>query len=314
MQALQYTRALKRIVQDMKVVELLKLLDPLLGTANVAIAEGQKQLFAQLLFGSRAAYERLAEDPTAKKIMRSLDVGSVYDPTRLSNLMVSFKSTPNSATIWTSEFFRFHALLGSLRNLDKSCSELLEKEKLEPAKSPEDVLELQLIDYDGLGIEPIRLTRFVTNLIKLHANVARILGVTEDLRLIYFDSGSALLIGVLCAKTVMDAIKTLLDEWWDKIRFRQLDTFERKMEAVSKGLTVLETVKHSVESHVINADEGRILTTRVLREVDQLIGLGASLPVSDDVEKIDHVQLLLQKRDIKLLGSGPTNEETEPDS
>ncbi len=42
MQALQYTRALKRIVQDMKVVELLKLLDPLLGTANVAIAEGQK--------------------------------------------------------------------------------------------------------------------------------------------------------------------------------------------------------------------------------------------------------------------------------
>jgi len=204
--------------------------------------------------------------------------------------------------------------LGSLRNLDKSCSELLEKEKLEPAKSPEDVLELQLIDYDGLGIEPIRLTRFVTTLIKLHANVARILGVTEDLRLIYFDSGSALLIGVLCAKTVMDAIKTLLDEWWDKIRFRQLDTFERKMEAVSKGLTVLETVKHSVESHVINADEGRILTTRVLREVDQLIGLGASLPVSDDVEKIDHVQLLLQKRDIKLLGSGPTNEETEPDS
>ena len=99
----------------------------------------------------------------------------------------------------------------------------------------------------------------------------------------------------------MDAIKTLLDEWWDKIRFRQLDTFERKMEAVSKGLTVLETVKHSVESHVINADEGRILTTRVLREVDQLIGLGASLPVSDDVEKIDHVQLLLQKRDIKML-------------
>ena len=85
MQALQYTRALKRIVQDMKVVELLKLLDPLLGTANVAIAEGQKQLFAQLLFGSRAAYERLAEDPTAKKIMRSLDVGSVYDPTRLRN-------------------------------------------------------------------------------------------------------------------------------------------------------------------------------------------------------------------------------------
>ena len=50
---------------------------------------------------------------------------------------------------------------------------------MEPAKSPEDVLELQLIDYDGLGIEPIRLTRFVTTLIKLHANVARILGVTE---------------------------------------------------------------------------------------------------------------------------------------
>jgi hypothetical protein len=82
------------------------------------------------------------------------------------------------------------------------------------------------------------------------------------------------------------------------------------MDAVPKTLTVMETVKQAVDKKVIDEETGGLLKTRVLKEVDQLVGLGASLPVYDDTEKVDHRKLLIEKRETKLLGSGEPPEET----
>lgn len=313
MQALQFTRTLRKIIQGMKVTELVRLLEPSLGQpSNSALDQSFKDNFSILLFASGAGFDRLREDPIAEKLLLSLRVELIYAPTRLARLVNLLAPLQNSAQLHgTSEFTWFFVLLKSLADLEKSCSELLEKEKLEPAKTPDEILELELIDYDGTGIEPIRLERFVSTLIRLHTNIARIHDVKDDrLRLIYFDSGSGLLVGIQCAKVILESIRTLLDEWWDRIRFRDFENFEKRLNAVSRTLTVMGTVQQAVESKVIDEETGKLLKTRVLKEVDSLIGLGVSLPVYDDAEKVDHRKLLIEKRDTKLLGSG--DQQPEP--
>jgi hypothetical protein len=243
--------------------------------------------------------------------MDSLKIGEIYDPTRLARLVSSISGMTHSNQIASNpDFIQFYALVTRLANFAESCSNLLEKEKLEPAKSPDEILELQLVDYDGTGIEPRRLERFIFLLIRLHTNFARILGITDDrLRFIYFDSGSDLIIGIQCAKEILLGISAAISEWWHGTRFRSFETFEKKMEAVSKSLSVLTTVKEAVEKKVITDEEGKLLQTHVMREVDQLIGIGVSQPMRDGGEEVNQRQLLIEKRDIKLLGTGQPPDE-----
>jgi hypothetical protein len=311
MQSLQYARTLRRIVVQMKARELARFLEPLLrpGTTQ-GVDQSLKNQFSDLLFDSRSALDRVREDRTASRIVDSLKVESIYEKGRLGRLLQLFSNVGNANQLHSSmEFFQFYSLVDSMVNLSDSCSELLEKEKLQPAENEEDILEVQLVDYDGGGIEPVRLEKLIATLIRLHTNFARLLGLSDDrLRLPYVDSGSDFVIGIQCAKQVLDGLRILFDEWWERVRFRDFETFDKRMAAVSTGLTVLGTVRQSVESHIISEEEGANLKLRVLRDVDRLIGLGASPPVHE--EKVDHRQLLIAKRDIRLLGSG---EPLDPD-
>jgi hypothetical protein len=315
MQTLQFTRALRRIVQQLKVKELIDFLQPYVATnSNFQVQQSHKDQFSDLLFSSRTGYERLIEDAPTAKILSSLKINAIYQPARLGKLLTILSQVPASGNVVTTpgffaEFFTFLELLQSLANFEKACSDLLEKEKLGQVASPDKILELQLIDYDGTGIEVVRLERFVSSLTQLHTAFARILGISGDrLRFIYFDSGSDLIAGIQCAKLILENIRTLLSEWWDKIRFRGYEEFDRKMDAVSKSLTVMGTVQQAVDSNVIDEETGNLLKTRVLVEVDNLIGIGATLPIHEDVERVDHRKLLTEKRDTKLLGSGAAEE------
>ena len=302
MQALQYTRSLEKIVKEMKVQELTAFLAPAFsGPGNAPLA---KEQFSALLFSSRAGFERLNAEPLTAKVLTSLHVAEIYEPARLGHLIWAVANAQNAGALRTNpEFVQFHALVQSLGNLQQSCSALLEKEKLEPAKDPADVLELRLIDYDGVGIDAHRLQWFVLLLRQLHTNFARIFNVQDDqLTFIYFDSGSDLVVALQCAKVILDAIKNLFGEWWDNVRFREFDTFEKKMAAVSQGLSVATAVQEAIAKHVLDQETGDILKVRVIKEVDKLIGLGASLP-ADQIE-VDQRRLLLDKRDLKLLGPG----------
>src|SRR5260370_14979660 len=102
-----------------------------------------------------------------------------------------------------------------------------------------------------MAITPNRLALFISSITKLHTDLARIHGVSGDhVRFTYFDSGSDLVVGIQCAKIVVESLKTLLGEWWDKIKFCSFEKFDKKMEAVSKSLTVMESVQQAVNQNV----------------------------------------------------------------
>src|SRR6185312_4631690 len=112
------------------------------------------------------------------------------------------------------------------------AKKFLENEKLGTAKDNEAIIEIELIEYDGEGISPTRFQLFISTLIQLHTNLARIHQIERDnFCFQYFDSGSNVLMGIKAAKPIIESMNTVLMQWWDKIRFRQFDSFDKKVEA-----------------------------------------------------------------------------------
>jgi hypothetical protein len=311
MQTLQYTRALKQIVKELKVTELLAVFRPFtVRGPNANLEQTIKDQISALMFSSRAGFERLGLEPSTAKVLQSLAVDKVYETSRLGRLLSKFLGFAQTDQHWgdayhLAEFFAFYELLQSLANIQNSCLTLLEAEKLGSAAGTEEILELQLLDYDGTGIEADRLAKFVSIIIRLHTDLARILGISEDrLRYVYFDSGSDLVAGIKCAAERIDKVKMLFKEFWERIVFRRYEDFGKKMDAIAKGLSIVGTIQDAVKQNTISQEEGSVLRTRVLGEVGDLIGIGATLPLHEGAVTVDQRKLLIESRDAKLLGSG----------
>jgi len=139
----------------------------------------------------------------------------------------------------------------------------------------------------------------------LHELLSRFLNVSDSrLKVAYVDSGSDLLVGFQCAKAVVDILRGLLSEFWERVKFQPFDDFDRKIDSLSKGLAFVGEVKAQVDNHALSDNDGRILTHRVLAEMTTLVGIGASLPQDEVVETVNHRKLLTEKRGMKLLGKG----------
>jgi len=187
--------------------------------------------------------------------------------------------------------------------METTSSALLEMEKTGHLDSSLGMLELQVIDYDGNGIEADRFSRVISTLIELHQNLARLLGIRNDrLKFRYFDSGSDVVIGITAVTGLIAVLGPLLLQFWDKVRFRDQESFGKDLEALSKGLEFIGKVQESVQKQALTAEEARNLKARVFTGVNTLVGLGATLPLRDS--KVDQRQLLIEKRDVKLLGDG----------
>jgi hypothetical protein len=314
MQTLEFTRGLQEIVTQLKIKELTALLqawlrDPISNT-NVNMNEQTKDSFASLLLDSRAGYDRLIGGKATNKILLGVNAQELYDPARIRRLLSSVSNAGQVAQIRIPEMYEFFETLRSLLKVEATSRDLLEVEKVGQVESSDAVLELELVDYDGKGIEPVRLLRIISLLVRLHMNLARILGVNDDkLRFKYLDSGSDVIMALQGAKAIIESMGTLFLQFWDKVRFRHQDSFERDIEALSKGLEFMTKVQEAVAKQALTDEEGKNLKTRVFRGVEELVKLGVTLPLRDST--IDQRELLIEKRDTKLLGTGPKNEDDD---
>jgi hypothetical protein len=318
MQTLDFTRALTDIVADLKVREIHLLLQSLLITvppnqptwAQQPIQENQKASFTELLLTSYAGYDRLMRTDTTRKILEGMQANDLYSAARLNRMMQLVINSPaigqlrSGANQQTSEVYDFYQTLGAFLKVEKTCRTLLQEEKVGKVEPTDSLLELQLTDYEGKGVEPERLSAMFSILADLQMNIVRLLRINDDrLTVKYLDSGSDFKIGLEGVKDAIDAIRNLIESIWDRVRFRDQDTFEKNMEAVTKGLDFLEKVKHAVETNAVTQEEADNLKTRVFRDVNDLIGLGVTLPMSGEGAAVERKQLI-EKRSTKLLTAG----------
>lgn len=312
MQALRFTHSLKRIVAELKAKELVQFLDTFLvqGRPNQPITQDAKNAFSSMLFESRVAFAALEKDPDAAKILADLQLNDLYDPARLGKLLSTFSAQAATQGIWGThenfvEFFSFSTVLLWLIKLSATCSRLLEAERIGEPVPDTTLVEIELVDYDGTGIEAARVNQFFASLTELHTLLCRTLGITDDhLKIIYLDSGSNLLAGIQAGKSIVEALVLLFKEFWEKIKYARFDDFDRKVESLSKGLTFAATLQQQIDNNVVDAETGRILKHRVLSEMTTLIGIGAMLPENEVSERVDQTKLLAEKKGVKLLGTG----------
>lgn len=315
MQTLRFTRTLARIVTELKAKELVDFLSPFLDRAkNVPIPEGPRHVFSTLLFESRVGFAELMKDSDASKILQTMKINEVYAPPQLGRLLALFNNVPNSPAIFQAPdvfapFFTFNDMLLWLVRLAGACSQILEVERVGETTNAAEVVELELVDFDGTGIEADRVNQVFASLTELHLNLARIFDLKDDrLKILYLDSGSNLFIGLKAGTLIVTAIKLLFKEVWEKIKYRRFEDFDRKVESLSKGLTLNATIDEQVKNKVLDEHTGKNLQVRVLSEVVALVGAGAMLPADEISEKVDQRKLLAEKRGVKLLGSGNTGD------
>jgi hypothetical protein len=309
MQTLEFTRALKEIAKELKAAEIVdtvqKWLQATSGQPN-SLTDQDKDGLQELLLTSRSGYDRLEVREATGKILRGLGIKEFYDAGRIRQLMMSLSNLSQLQQVrGVPDVQAYLERFKSLQRLSTTCEQLLETEKIGTVAPSEGIVEVELITYaDEDGLSPLRLEKFIPAIVELHTNLAIVLAVPPGtLTFKYFDSGSGVVMGIQCAKEIAGALNTLLTQWWDKIRFWRYDTFEKRMEAISSGLTVAETVHEAVNKGTITEEEGRNLKLRILRRVDDLVGLGATIPLGDKAT-VDQKQLLTEMRNTKLLVSG----------
>lgn len=312
MQTLEFTRALKDILRELKVDDLLTLIQPwLIQTPQQAtvLPQESKIKLSALLFDSHSGYQRLFQRANTRVILEQFQVGRFYAP---GGLMVMIANISNIGSInqiaQNSQLFTtltsFVELLRSFQRMVAACTTLLETAKIGEIPSSDGILVVELINYaDEIGVSPQRLEIFLKNITGLHTSLTLVYGISTDkLTFKYLDSGSGFVFGIQCAKNIAEAMNTVLTQWWDKIRFWRFDTFEKRMDAISKALDVSETIHLAVDRGTIDKETGDNLKVRIFQHVDNLIGIGATVPLPEAT--IDQQQLLTEMRNTKLLGSG----------
>ncbi len=319
MQTLYFTRALARIVKELKAEELISFLQPFTIQTNPpsAVSEPQRDLFADLTISSQIGYARLREDMRTARILDALGVNELYSPQRFGKMIRHLGNLQQTGHVFSNpgifiDFYSMYNSLSSLVSIRNTCVQLLEAERIPPQSPGSEVVELRLLDYDHTGIENERVQQFFASLARLHAILSQFLNTPDShLKVAYVDSGSDLLVGFQCAKALVDIIKGLFGEFWEKVKFQPFDAFQKKIDALSAGLTFVGQVKTQVDNQAITEADARVLTHRVMAEMTTLVGIGASLPQDEVVETVDNRKLLAEKRGIKLLGTGTDDSKTD---
>jgi hypothetical protein len=268
---------LKKIVNDLKVQELVQIMRPWVtrGTPNAGLEEGQKNQFAELLFQSSAGYERLLEHASARSILEALAVKELYEPSRLRSMLQTVSQSPHTNNLQNNpQLFSFYELLRWFAKMKGAAELLLQKQKVGQLAQSEGIVELEFLEYaDERGIRPERLSVFTSTVTELHGVVSRIYGQENQLTFIYLDFGTKFLIAAKCAKEVAEVMNTLLN-LWDKVFFWKHETLSKNLAALSETLDFTEKVHQQVEKGIITSEDGETLKARAFRAVEKLTGIG----------------------------------------
>lgn len=314
MQSLKFVRALQNITKELKSKELVEFLEPFVNptSTNVAVSQGHKDEFATLLFASRVGFTELSKDSDASKIIASLKIDAVYDPSRLFKLIALLNAVPSTQVVvgnaeLFSAFYSFYKSLSSIVDFAAVSSELLEQERVRVPNDGDEILEVSVLDYDETGVRAERVEATVSGLIALHTHFARILGFKDaTLKIAYVDSGSDIILGLATTAVIIRALRTLFNEYWEKVKYQRYAELDRTLESAEKVLSFNAKLQEQVAAKVLDQDAANILQERILSEMAKLIGNGTSLPLETIPELVDQRKLLTDKRDTKLLGAGDT--------
>lgn len=309
MQTLQFARGLQRVVTELKAKAIILFLQPLvIPGSNQNITSGQKDAFGTLMVQSIEGLANLKSDPITRQIVEILKLPEVYAAPRIGKIWSLLNNATQAANLWsnqesTGELFRFLGMLQCLDNLASGTATLLEAERLSKRPPDTHIVEFEIVDDSASGVDAERVKRFFEILIELHSQLAHFLNENKgSFRVAYLDSGSAV-VGAAVTVGIAERLKTLITEVWKAIKYEPFDTFDRKLESVTKALTITKEIDAQVQSGALKENDAKALTLQIVGQAVELIKIGAIIPAPNEADDREQRKLLEERR-IKLLGSG----------
>ncbi len=299
---MQGTR-LARIVVDarnrLRVTELVSLLTP-----HVAVEAGQgvephvRIQFATALLSAHAELTAMLKDPETSAVLQQLGVPRFFETATIGKLLATIETSKDSNTLrghanfWL--FRNFVADLEAFGNLATALQTFLIDQRFRRSAQDEGLVELAFLSSDPEPITLDHLAKVLETVRELHDLIARVVGEPDSTaRLAVIDSGSDVLLALRAKAKAAATIGTLLVQWWDWIKYRELHDFDRKMDSMFKGLGVIAELDKMAATPGPDAEGAKAVRQQIFEKLTTLTGL------------------LEAKRDVKLL-KNPKADLTEP--
>jgi hypothetical protein len=323
MQTIEFSERLANIIKTLQADAILQQLTVILREPAIVIhtdvnSGNIRANFPALLFKANANLQALSNDPFNKQIISSLGFEEVFNVQSLATMVTAVNATDNTSQIRAHSSYHplFTALLIGLKNLyafQKTIDTLLIQPSKKAIGEGESALEFEIIDF-GNGIAMERFENMLKTIHSLHDTVARALELEGRLAIAYLDSGSNSIISIKSDHRIIDSLRKLISEIWDKIRFGKFDNMHRKLEAAEAGLKFVELVDAQQTAGKISPDAAAQLKHLAIAETINLFEKGTSLREIQTQTTIDNRSLLLEKFEIKQIGTGTAIESNKPES
>ncbi len=306
MQTITFARNIQDITKKLKVNELSLRLDTILSSVEtIEISEEVREDLANIIFEVREGFHTLQCSPGLKVISDSLGLDTIFQPKQLALVLTIFNTVKTNTEIFSSpQYYQtIQTLLANIKALaafTKTIDANVMLPKLSPRGDLDRLMEIEIVDFDGFGLSIKRLGMILESLHRLHSYITRI---SEDknakLTIAFMDSGEDFLLGIQSSVKTIELMKALLNQFWQKIRFKAPEEIDRTNESLSKGLTIFQHISRQEKNGVFDVEQGAKLRNAIIDEMLSLTGLGVIIKEYEIEEKFERRKLLIEKKDIR---------------
>lgn len=306
MQTLLFTRILAEIVKNLKVAELVEFISPLINPETATeITPEQRVNFAELIFQSREGYSGLSNSTECKAVLESLGIKEIYQSSNLAGMLTVINTAESNAGILSAPknyalFREFYSNLSVLMSFSNTVELHLQKQKFANFSEIERLIELEVFDFDGTGVSLSRFTSVISSVQKLHDLICTVIDEKQSrIKINYLDSGSDLIIGLHFNMKISELMKTLFMQFWQKIKYKQYEEFEKAHEYLIKGLNITQHIIRQEKNGLFDAAQAGKYKIAIVDEMIKLTSYGVTIKDADQDDHASRKRLMLDKREVR---------------
>lgn len=301
MRATQLVDRLKVAVRELKVNELVPLIDVLLVPgASGARREPSRSELTQLLLESSNGLSYLMRQQDYSALFKELEFGDTYESKFFSAMFVQVQVAAelqqiatNHVTITMLSTFRSELL--RLKTIGAVVENVLIATRIQTLTDDEGLAAFRIYPDNGI-IAVDRVSRVIKDLDGLHQAVMAFLGAEfRTMEIAYAESGSPLDVGLKTGK-VIAGLMTLAYSAWSKFRRLDLDILDAEARSIGLHVDVMDKVVGAIERGRLDPVTGRHAVARIARRISALSGNNTGLAENEEERERAQMQMLAEAR------------------
>jgi hypothetical protein len=304
------------ILSQLNVGPILEITDRILAPPNVPLGDSQEKL-PSLLLRIKATLTLLNEDPENHAIINAFKLPEIFADRAIAEMIAAVRHNTTSNGISSNDLVRrvfslFHSRLQRLQEFLEAFNKLVIQPREHVADDTEELLSFDLPDYNDDGLDIERLRDVLELIQRLHDNIARATETESRVTIAYLDSGSNSLITVKAKIRVIDELRQLIIDVWDRIRFGKAEAYTRKLEAATAGVRFVEFIDQQQKAGKIDPAAASQFKHVAISDAVSLFEKGASVTEVQRDTVINNRELLRAAVVVKELEDGPAPRALSP--